>query len=446
MRPDLLLLLLRPAGAYELSGRDWSWQSHPIEDPFRIDADSFPPEEVDPDDLVAAVDSAMQHWMDAGYDVQLARGEPVEGAEQSPDGSFALFHGEVPDMGGALAYTAVWSYSSGEIFDCDLVFLDWDDEGEIVWSADPIGPVEGAFDVESVALHELGHCLGLAHSEDTSAIMYAKYTGARALAQDDLDGLAAMYGVACVDADGDGVSACDGDCDDGSALVSPARAEVCDGLDDNCNGAIDELEDELATLGGDSSNADWSEESVGNGFVVDSATTLRGVRQRWEGPEGARLVWSVSRSEDDGESWTLVRSARGEAVAGEWQESPALDLPLEAGFVYAVVLGSVSDGVTMYYQKRPDLDPQGPLTPLGSLYGRAIGDQLGEPDSRYLVYQELSLTAVEDPDAICGADSGAPLDTDPAEVQGEPAEKRGGCAAATGLPLALLALRLRRRA
>jgi hypothetical protein len=42
------------------------------------------------------------------------------------------------------------------------------------------------------------------------------------------------------DADADGYSTCDGDCDDGAELVSPAAADLCgDGLDNNCDGAVD---------------------------------------------------------------------------------------------------------------------------------------------------------------------------------------------------------------
>ena len=44
------------------------------------------------------------------------------------------------------------------------------------------------------------------------------------------------------DLDEDGVTA-DLDCDDGNAQVYPGAAEVCDGLDNNCNGAADDTED-----------------------------------------------------------------------------------------------------------------------------------------------------------------------------------------------------------
>ncbi len=46
--------------------------------------------------------------------------------------------------------------------------------------------------------------------------------------------------VTAVDGDGDGITAADGDCDDANEALYPGRAEECDGLDNNCNGVVDE--------------------------------------------------------------------------------------------------------------------------------------------------------------------------------------------------------------
>ena len=54
--------------------------------------------------------------------------------------------------------------------------------------------VSGAFDLESVILHENGHVAGLGHSSDINAVMYPSYQTARcSLAADDRAGIAALY-------------------------------------------------------------------------------------------------------------------------------------------------------------------------------------------------------------------------------------------------------------
>jgi hypothetical protein len=45
------------------------------------------------------------------------------------------------------------------------------------------------------------------------------------------------------DADGDGYTPCQGDCDDTNPRVNPGAEEICDGvnrLDNDCDGLIDE--------------------------------------------------------------------------------------------------------------------------------------------------------------------------------------------------------------
>ena len=51
------------------------------------------------------------------------------------------------------------------------------------------------------------------------------------------DGLFRVCGA--TDADGDGLSACAGDCNDANAQIRPGLAEVCDGLDNDCDGFTD---------------------------------------------------------------------------------------------------------------------------------------------------------------------------------------------------------------
>ena len=66
------------------------------------------------------------------------------------------------------------------------------------WVDDPwddnLGPAD--FDFFTVALHELGHSLGLDHSGVVGSVMYPVYGGAlRTLTADDIEGIQAIYGV-----------------------------------------------------------------------------------------------------------------------------------------------------------------------------------------------------------------------------------------------------------
>jgi hypothetical protein len=79
--------------------------------------------------------------------------------------------------------------------------------------------------------------------------------------------------VQALDVDADGVSTCDGDCNDDDPNVAPGRPEICDGLDDNCDGALPDAEvdgdSDGAPLCGDCDDADASVQGVdedGDGF------------------------------------------------------------------------------------------------------------------------------------------------------------------------------------
>lgn len=64
------------------------------------------------------------------------------------------------------------------------------------WTLATRGNGAQPIDLVSVAAHEIGHALGLAHSADGGALMYAFYNGShRYLAQDDINGIRAIYGA-----------------------------------------------------------------------------------------------------------------------------------------------------------------------------------------------------------------------------------------------------------
>lgn len=53
--------------------------------------------------------------------------------------------------------------------------------------------------MDSVMLHEIGHCLGLSHSADIGAIMFPSAKAMATLGTDDVDGVRSIYGLPATD-------------------------------------------------------------------------------------------------------------------------------------------------------------------------------------------------------------------------------------------------------
>lgn len=67
------------------------------------------------------------------------------------------------------------------------------DDSEHMWT---IGAVANAFDIETVALHEIGHLLGLAHSNVAGSVMFPTVSDnftKRSLTADDISGIKSLY-------------------------------------------------------------------------------------------------------------------------------------------------------------------------------------------------------------------------------------------------------------
>ena len=97
------------------------------------------------------------------------------------------------DSSNTLALTTVtYDRLTGEIYDADMEINTHDQTLSIA----PTVP-SGGYDFESIVTHETGHFLGMAHSTDTFATMYAHYTVGselmRALTGDDITGICSIY-------------------------------------------------------------------------------------------------------------------------------------------------------------------------------------------------------------------------------------------------------------
>ncbi|MGC1721340.1 MAG: matrixin family metalloprotease [Isosphaeraceae bacterium] len=70
--------------------------------------------------------------------------------------------------------------------------------GDIFLNSNPIATwnINSAYDLETVAIHEFGHALGLGESQITTACMYAYYNGTKqSLTTDDIAGIQSVWGA-----------------------------------------------------------------------------------------------------------------------------------------------------------------------------------------------------------------------------------------------------------
>jgi hypothetical protein len=97
------------------------------------------------------------------------------------------------DTSNTLALTTVtYDPDTGEIYDADMEINTY----QYTLSVAPQVPM-GGYDFLAIVTHESGHFLGMAHSEDVNATMFAHYTqgseAMRLLREDDINGICTLY-------------------------------------------------------------------------------------------------------------------------------------------------------------------------------------------------------------------------------------------------------------
>lgn len=162
---------------------------------------------LDPDETRAVIRKAFQAWSDVGcpdgtvasMTFQERAPVPCHKSQYNPKGpnvNVILFQDTMWKYRGVdatLAKTSVtYSDDTGEIFDADIEINSAFNDMTITDDPDEIDT-----DLQAVITHEAGHFIGLAHSPDLEAVMYAQYpphsTSQRYLAADDIAAVCATY-------------------------------------------------------------------------------------------------------------------------------------------------------------------------------------------------------------------------------------------------------------
>jgi len=137
------------------------------------------------------IEKAAAVW-EAAADINLVQvaddGLPIGTAgDQQGDPRFGDIRiGGMAQSGGQLAFTFVPPPQNGGT-----------DAGDIFFNTSQLWQTNGTtYDLETVAIHEFGHALGLGESAIATADMYGSYSGVRqALASDDIAGIQSIYGA-----------------------------------------------------------------------------------------------------------------------------------------------------------------------------------------------------------------------------------------------------------
>lgn len=171
--------------------------------------------DLDPEDTRRIIRKTFQAWSDvqckdggtASMTFQEMDPVPCKKSEYNKDGpnvNVVLFQDDdwrYRGIDGTLAKTSVtYNDETGEIYDADIEVNTAFNEVTITDN-----PAEIQYDLQAILTHEVGHFIGLAHSEQDTAVMYESYTpgstSQRTLTVDDVAAVCAAYppnnGVAC---------------------------------------------------------------------------------------------------------------------------------------------------------------------------------------------------------------------------------------------------------
>jgi hypothetical protein len=183
--------------AYNFTGLDWNWQNDPCEDVVYINPNCQDAEAGSPEVQIFSLIKGLDAWTNEGessFEFRYGGVTEETGGPWNADGMNVVFFS--PDDGGDVIATTYYHTTAGEMVEFDVKY--WDG-GWVFHGGVDTPPVGTDFDIWDIASHEFGHALGLDHTWQFQATMYAyanlRQTKSRDLWDDDINGIQALYGT-----------------------------------------------------------------------------------------------------------------------------------------------------------------------------------------------------------------------------------------------------------
>ncbi|HEX4825989.1 MAG TPA: matrixin family metalloprotease [Candidatus Polarisedimenticolaceae bacterium] len=237
---SLAALLPTSASAYVLLSPARRWFNS--DTPHQVNVDSHGVSTVtggDPDHGVTAAVNAVKSWNSGGVNVTTSSSGNV--AYRQGDGISDIIFGDPLRIctGTCLAATLTGYYSTSVTGTCGGLTVDKVTDADVAFNLayNYTTPAQGSCSneiyLDSVVAHEVGHVLGLAHSNDSGSLMYATvaYCQDKTQSSDDISGRNALYNCTLVEGGGGGCSpsgsACTSNSNCCSGICKGGRTKTC---------------------------------------------------------------------------------------------------------------------------------------------------------------------------------------------------------------------------